>query len=75
MGKRESESIKMVETFEKETKQYLNKPLKELSLTELKKKTSNFAQNQKSKLWNYVFTFYANIIGQMETYQNNVTES
>ena len=75
MGQRESENIKMVETFEKETKQYLNKPLKELSLTELKKKTSNFAQNQKSKLWNYVFTFCDSIIGQMETYQNNVTES
>ena len=75
MGQRESENIKMVEIFEKETKQYLNKPLKELSLTELKKKTSNFAQNQKSKLLNYVFTFYANIIGQMETHQNSVTES
>ena len=72
MGQRESENIKMVETFEKE---YLNKPLKELSLTELKKKINNFAQNQKSKLWNNVFTFYANIIGQMETYQNNLTES
>ena len=65
----------MVETFEKETKQYLKKPLKELSLTELKKKINNFAQNQKSKLWNNVFIFYANIIGQMETHQNNVTES
>ena len=75
MGKRESENIKMVETFEEETKQYLKKPLTRLSLTELKKKTISFAQNQKSKLWNYVFTFYANIIGQMETYQNNVTES